>query len=96
MKNNKNNCEDHPTTIDGFGNGMRMLADEVGDLRYKELAEFMYELGEKLRFDSRKDKEAGRSQLAFVLERSASHIMIAHKKIESAWRICEFYMESDE
>jgi len=96
MKNNKPTCENHATEIEGYEGKLDLLAEHIGDLRYKELAEFLRSLAFKLDGDAYADYEAGRIKMFDVLTQAAKHITIAEGHIDNAWRISKPYMKDDE
>lgn len=72
---------------------MQKLAEEIGDLRYDALAEFLGLLAAKMQNDGDKDKSRGRTQLAESLHTCADRLTAARSAIDKAWRISEPYMK---
>jgi hypothetical protein len=75
----------HKTNVDYEG-GINKLAEDLGDLRYDVLADFLYALSCKISKDAHKDKMAGRDKIANELNYSAACI-------RKAWMIAKPYME---
>jgi hypothetical protein len=65
---------------------MKQLAEQVGDLHYEALSEFMAHLSDKIRLDATKDRTAGRLILA-------RHLGNAQKHIQMAWELSRPYMK---
>jgi len=65
------------------------LAEEIGDLYYDSLSEFLKELSLKLKMDSKADKGRGRVKLSKNLENASELILGASKEIDLAWDICK-------
>jgi monomeric isocitrate dehydrogenase len=82
----------HPETITAYPDSLTTLANEIGDLRYDALAEFLMTLSQKLESDGKKDGARGRKQLAHCLQASSEAIKHATEEIQTAWHICEPYM----
>ena len=69
------------------------LAEEIGDLYYDSLADFLKELSKKLEKDSIADMNRGRDKLANNLNQASKKILDASKEINEAWDICEPFMK---
>jgi monomeric isocitrate dehydrogenase len=54
----------HKTWIKNYERDFERLAEEVGDLRYDSLSEFLDLLAKKLKSDAHKDRDRGRRHLA--------------------------------
>ena len=72
---------DHKTTID-YPGGLEALANNLGNLRYDVLADFLSVLSEKLEVDSFADEGRGRKKLSKALG-------AASLCVENAWRQCK-------
>jgi hypothetical protein len=68
-----------------YPGGFDKLTEDLGNLRYDALAEFLTKLSEKLNKDSEADKNRGRSLLA-------TQLAYAGKHIGNAWEICRPFM----
>ena len=68
------------------------LAEELGNLRYDALAEFLSLLAAKLGEDATQDEKRGRSRLATALRDAATGANEAATAIQRAWKICEPHM----
>lgn len=77
----------HKTSIDYEG-GVKKLAEDLGDLRYDVLSEFLYALAAKLSKDGHKDKAAGRDKISMEIHYAAS-------SVQNAWKIAKPYMDEN-
>jgi hypothetical protein len=68
-----------------YEGGYPKLADDLGNLRYDALADFLELLAAKIDRDAAADAGRGRQQLAAELKDAAEHIA-------RAWRICKPFM----
>lgn len=82
----------HKASIKNYEQDFERLAEEIGDLRYDSLAEFLELLAKKLKEDAGKDRDRGRRQLSEFLYEAKGSIAKAADSISVAWRICEPYM----
>lgn len=82
----------HKKQIEGYS--LEDLAEEVGNLRYDALQEFLGLLSKKLHKDSEADWDRGRPQLSRALNESAANTAMASNAIGTAWRISEPYMST--
>lgn len=85
--------EKHPKQIEKYSGSLKELAEEIGNLHYESLAEFLQLLSSKLDRDADNDAIAGRFKLANELSEAKCYIKDASKKIESAWLISKPYMK---
>jgi len=69
------------------------LADELGDLKYDTLSDFLYYLSLKLENDFKKDKDKNRIKLSERLLNSSNYLLEASKEISLAYDICKPYMK---
>jgi hypothetical protein len=72
-------------TFINYERGLDGLAEDLGNLRYDTLAEFLHKLSEKVEKDGLADEKRERHQLAKQLAFAAKHI-------GNAWTICKKYM----
>jgi hypothetical protein len=63
------------------------LANEIGDLYYDSLGQFLDALSSKLLEDSLQDQKKGRLKLATSLKNASASIKEASKEIRIAWDI---------
>ena len=82
----------HRESVEGFDGSLAQLADDIGDLKYDSLAEFLRLLAAKVERDGAKDQARGRARLAVALQSSAAHIAAAAVSIGTAWRVSKPYM----
>ncbi len=78
----------HPDRILDYPHSLPKLAEDVGDMRYYALAEFLSSLADKLARDGDADAARGRTQLSASLRRAASTIADAAREIEKTQAIC--------
>ena len=78
--------KDHLETIDRYNGTMYELVENIGDLKYDALADFLQKLSEKLSRDSDGDVGRGRVKLAKELKEASEHI-------SEAWRISKPFMK---
>ena len=81
---------DHVQNYDG---SLAELAQELGDLKYDSLAEFLQLLSAKIAQDGAKDSARGRGKLAAHLHRCAEKLHEAANECHHAWTICEPFMK---
>lgn len=86
----------HKTWIKNYEQDFERLAEEIGDLRYDSLAEFLELLAKKLSIDAGKDRDRGRRHLSDSLYEAKRQVGKAADSINSAWKICEPYMLPEE
>ncbi len=84
----------HPTKI-AYKGGLEKLVEDIGNLRYDTLAEFLELLQKKLDNDSKKDGERGRKALSLELSRAATFVMAAKESIDKAWVISKPFMKAE-
>ena len=82
----------HRETIEHYPGTLAELADDLGNLRYDALAQFLQLLAKKLERDAKADEKRGRPQLAGSLHDAAMHTNDAANSIEAAWQISEPFM----
>ncbi len=82
----------HKTWIKNYEQDFERLAEEIGDLRYDSLAEFLELLAKKLSIDAGKDRDRGRRHLSDSLYEAKDSLTKAAGSISVAWRICEPHM----
>lgn len=82
----------HRSTLEKYEGSFQQLAEELGDLRYDALAEFLLHLHEKLTKDSIADENRGRAKLAKCLALASKSIEHSAKEIQKAWVISEPHM----
>lgn len=84
---------DHVQKYDG---SLAELAEDIGNLRYDALADFLRALSDKIASDGAKDYARNRVKLAAHLQHCAEKVHEAAIDCDQAWRICEPFMRSDE
>lgn len=88
------NCSNHRKDVHGETD-MKHLAEEIGNLHYETLQNFLGYLGIKLYKDSIKDRIAGREKLGYSLLDASDNIQSAANNIKTAWQICKPFMETE-
>lgn len=83
----------HPTQLKDYNKNLEELANELGDLRYDALSEFLDFLSQKLEKDALADEGRNRIQLANHLKNASSSIKESSDFIKKAWKICETFMK---
>jgi hypothetical protein len=68
------------------------LAEELGNLRYDALAEFLEKLAAKIKNDSLKDAGRGRPQLADKLLEVSSLLSQSSRDMDWIWQLCLKYV----
>jgi hypothetical protein len=84
----------HRQDVERYPGSLVELAEDLGNLRYDALAEFLHALSKKLRVDGDADEARGRPKLARGLHEAGTALGESAKKIEEAWTICEPPMRS--
>ena len=69
------------------------LANEVGDLYYDSLSEFLSHLAKKLETDGDADSKRNRKKLAYNLYMASKLISDASKHIDESWKISEPFVK---
>jgi hypothetical protein len=82
----------HRTDVERYLGTLRQLADDLGDLRYDALAEFLGLLAAKLAADAAQDEGRGRRRLSALLRETSHHLTEAAESLNRTWRLCEPYM----
>ena len=82
----------HKAWIKNYVNDADKLAEEIGDLRYDSLSEFLELLSNKIEKDGGKDRDRGRVKLADKLKAASDALRLSAGEINAAWQICEPYM----
>ena len=82
----------HQTALPPFGDDWPELAEQLGDLRYDALADFLLALSEKMKKDGDADLRRQRKKLATELYASADDLKAAGEAMARAWEICAPFM----
>lgn len=70
----------------------KLLIQELGNLRYDILEDFLFNLSKKIYEDSQKDLNNDRIKLAKSLKHASEHLNISSNHIKEAWLICKKYI----
>ena len=84
----------HTNTITKYNGTLEELAENIGDLYYDSLSEFLQLLSQKIEKDSLKDRERERIKLANFLKEASENIKNSASNISDAWDICEPYIKN--
>jgi hypothetical protein len=87
------NCSQHKATVEAYNGSMDDLVEDIGNLRYDALQQFMEKLGHKLMNDGVKDHSRGRHKLALELWVAASFTFKGAEAINDAWKISKPFMK---
>lgn len=74
----------HRKELEGYKGTLTELAEELGNLRYDSLAEFLAALSRKIRNDGEKDLSRNRVKLAAFLENCEKDLASSAENIEGA------------
>jgi len=72
---------------------MKKLAEDIGDLHYETLEDFMGHLAVKFNKDASADSKRGRKELSIALRRAGHHVSTAWMNIRDAWSISKPFMK---
>jgi hypothetical protein len=85
----------HKSTIEKYNGSIDELVEDIGNLRYDVLSQFLQKLSSKLESDSKADFQRKRFKLSNALNDASSNIETASLDIEEAWIISEPFMKSN-
>jgi hypothetical protein len=83
----------HPKQVERFNGSLTELAENLGNLQYDVLAEFLGLLALKIEQDAKNDNERGRAKLGGSLKQWADDLKNAEDAITQAWAICQPYVK---
>jgi hypothetical protein len=83
----------HKTYLEPNDGDLTQLAENLGDLRYDTLSEFLGLLSDKINRDAVKDKERGRQRLASSLFSCQAQLKESGKHIEMKTPICSIIIQ---
>ena len=81
----------HKEVVEKYDGSLEELANDIGNLRYDSLADFISLLSAKLNRDSEKDLNAGRKKLAHELHVASYRLSEVEESIINAWEISAPY-----
>ena len=76
----------HKENIEKYDGSMKELVEDIGNLKYDSLSDFLKMLSEKLERDSVEDADRLRYKLSLQLKEASHHI-------GEAWEISKPYMQ---
>ncbi len=82
----------HKTEVENYRGSTKQLVEDIGNLRYDALAEFLELLSNKIHADGEKDLSRKRYQLATALFECVEKLKESKTAAEKAWKTCEPYM----
>jgi len=85
----------HTQIIENFAGPHEQLAEDLGNLYYDALAEFLIVFAAKMARDSEADRSRGRPRLAAELDACDQHLDAAARHIRAAWDICAPHVTPD-
>lgn len=85
----------HPKTLK-YSGGLEQLAEDIVNLRYDALGEFLGILERKFQESCDKDKDRGRVKLALELSHASYCMKMAKVAVDDAWKISRSYMNEAE
>lgn len=83
----------HKSHVENYSGTMSELAEEIGNLKYNALAEFLHLLADKIEEDGDKDKSRNRIKLAVHLHNCSNKLRESKTAIDKAWIICEPFIK---
>ena len=85
----------HKDKIERYNGSTDELIEDIGNLKYDALADFLQKLSIKLDKDAQSDLERGRRKLSNKLLDAANNIELASLDIDEAWEISEPFMKKE-
>ncbi len=79
----------HTHSVVPYQGAHDQLAEDLGNLYYDALAEFLALFAAKIARDAEADRGRGRPKLAGELGACAEHLDAAARHIQAAWDICQ-------
>lgn len=92
MENNKPDCSKHKKDFHGMED-MKEFAEQIGNMHYEALTQFLYHLSKKIDADSLKDYNSGRTKLGTALQYTGMSIFESSLRMEKVWQISKPFME---
>ncbi|MEO1300380.1 MAG: hypothetical protein AAFW75_32360 [Cyanobacteria bacterium J06636_16] len=83
----------HTRQVEAHNGSHESLAEDLGNIYYDSLADFLRLLAEKIQKDGQADYNRGRKKLAQALFSCSETVAEAAQYIDEAWTICEPYMK---
>ncbi len=82
----------HPFKVDKYNGYLDDLARDIANMRYDKILLFLRFLSKCITVDGEKDKKAGRTKLAKLLDDCGEDIALSADRMEEIWELCEPYM----
>lgn len=86
----------HPTCVHKYVGTLEQLADDVENMSYDAVVEFLDHLANALFRRSQNDYRNNKGSLSMYLDNAAFKIAAASYVMEDAWEICEPYMNKED
>jgi hypothetical protein len=83
----------HKSKVEKYSGSMEELAEEIGNLKYDALSDFLELLANKIQEDGRKYEARNRTKLSRNLYENANKIKESKGFIDEAWRISKPFMD---
>ena len=83
----------HKIKLESYPGTMEEFVEEIGNLRYDALSDFLNLLANKIQKDGDNDKNRNRVKLAQHLHDCSKKLRDCQSSIDKAWIICEPYMK---
>lgn len=85
----------YPLLVEGYDGTPEELAASIGKMRYDKIAEVLQYLAEDLERQSERDRTAGRTKLAGMLQENSAQLRVAGLQMDKIYKLCEPYMKND-
>lgn len=86
----------HSLSVEKYSGSLEDLAEDVKNLRYDKVAEFLGYLAAQVKQEADKDLADGKTKLAAKLYLASNYLSRSQEELDSAWKICKPYMENKE
>ena len=90
---NFSNIMEHPEKVEKYDGNLESLAQDVSNMRYDKVKQFIDTLADDIKAQADKDNMNGRVQLAGKLYVATEALYRAKNGMEEAWDICKKYMK---
>ena len=83
----------HPIEITKYNGTLDELVEDIGNLRYDVLHDFIDKLSIKILKDATKDEKKGRKLLSKELFHASSLLFLIKHPLNKAWNICKKFIK---
>lgn len=84
----------HPLSVENYSSSLEDLAEDIKNMRYDKVAEFLGYLAAQVKAEADKDLANNRSKLSARLYQASTYLSRRQEEMDSAWKICRPYMEN--